>query len=324
MWCVQLLREIGIELPDISTIKTDNQGALRLAHNPEISKRTKHIDVHFHFIRRLVQEKSIKIEYIESPNQLADSLTKSVSYPRLETMLIQLGIRGAPKEVVALCLLVVAGVSSLEPINPTILMHSTDHKVSEGVKIAVVQYTTVMLCDWDMTGSEHNSPHDVSRMAVSSMSEQCKKAYKELIPSAMRRLGKCQRNQLRTKRELIMIGVISAAILGASAVGSGGTALYSYLAAGSSYTRLNVKDELDKNHTQEIEELKRQVIAQQLHLDTAREVRGRTIDTLNDFGLEIGNNTAAIKHLAKYGAYLAWRGSAYLSNLKTMWPTSQR
>lgn len=44
--------------------------------NPEFHKRTKHIDVRFHFIRDLVNNGEIELVFVESKNQLADILTK--------------------------------------------------------------------------------------------------------------------------------------------------------------------------------------------------------------------------------------------------------
>ena len=49
-----LLREIGIgEFP--GKIFEDNEGAIFLAKNQQVSTRTKHIDVRYHFIRDLVE-----------------------------------------------------------------------------------------------------------------------------------------------------------------------------------------------------------------------------------------------------------------------------
>lgn len=98
-------------------------------------------------------------------------------------------------------------------------------------------------------------------------------------------------------------------ILGAAAVGGGGTAAYSYWSADSSYNRLNVKDALDHNQTMEINELKNQLIANKLSIENAQIVRNDTINLINEIGKRVGTNTAAIKQLAKVGSYLAWRGT---------------
>jgi hypothetical protein len=43
----------------------DNQGVIKLAKNPIIHERTKHVDVHCHFIRELVEDGFIKLRYYQ-------------------------------------------------------------------------------------------------------------------------------------------------------------------------------------------------------------------------------------------------------------------
>ena len=57
----------------------DNQGTKALIENPLSSARSKHIDVHFHFIRELFKARKISVEYIASAEQHADILTKALS-----------------------------------------------------------------------------------------------------------------------------------------------------------------------------------------------------------------------------------------------------
>ena len=55
-----------------------NEGAINLAANPLSSARTKHIDIRFHFIRKLVRTGTIALEHIPTKEQRADILTKAV------------------------------------------------------------------------------------------------------------------------------------------------------------------------------------------------------------------------------------------------------
>ena len=45
----------------LNIIHEDNLGAICLTKNPQISQRTKHMDVRYHFFRNLVEKKIIKI-----------------------------------------------------------------------------------------------------------------------------------------------------------------------------------------------------------------------------------------------------------------------
>ena len=57
----------------------DNQGGKALMENPISSARSKHIGVHFHFIRYLFRTRKISVEYEASAEQHADILNKALS-----------------------------------------------------------------------------------------------------------------------------------------------------------------------------------------------------------------------------------------------------
>ena len=76
--------EIEVELP--MTIKCDNQGAVFLAKN-ETSTHTKHVDVRYHFIRELVEQGVIRLEYINTESNTADALTKNLPVDLYERLL---------------------------------------------------------------------------------------------------------------------------------------------------------------------------------------------------------------------------------------------
>ena len=71
-WIRKLLSDIGCPCYKETTLYVDNQSAIQLVRNPVFHKRTKHIDVHFHFIREKVTEKEIIVEYVPSENQRTD------------------------------------------------------------------------------------------------------------------------------------------------------------------------------------------------------------------------------------------------------------
>ena len=57
----------------------DNSGALELARLPRMRPRTKHINIKYHHFRQYVTEGLIKIEPLDTLDQLADVFTKAVS-----------------------------------------------------------------------------------------------------------------------------------------------------------------------------------------------------------------------------------------------------
>ena len=67
--------EIKVELP--MNIQCDNQGAVFLAKN-KTPTRMKHVDVRYHFIRELIEQGVIQLEYINTKSNTADALTKNL------------------------------------------------------------------------------------------------------------------------------------------------------------------------------------------------------------------------------------------------------
>jgi len=70
----------------IPKIMVDSEPAIKLSENPEFHKRSKHIDIAYHFIRESVQENKIKILHIPGTKNLADLLTKSLEAPIFERL----------------------------------------------------------------------------------------------------------------------------------------------------------------------------------------------------------------------------------------------
>ena len=64
IWLRQLLSELGLDMSFPTALHIDNQLAIAITRNPEFHDRTKHIDVHYYFLRQVVEDKLIKLEYI--------------------------------------------------------------------------------------------------------------------------------------------------------------------------------------------------------------------------------------------------------------------
>lgn len=93
VWLRYLLREVGTMQSAPTVVHCDNKGAIRLALNPGTHHRTKHIDIKHHFIRELIDDDVISLEYIQSKRQLADILTKGLPKPRHIENTAELGLK---------------------------------------------------------------------------------------------------------------------------------------------------------------------------------------------------------------------------------------
>jgi hypothetical protein len=75
LWLRQLYSDLGIACTPM-IIQCDSQGALGSLNNPQITQRTKHIDVMHHFVRERVKLGQVKFQFVPGTENVADVLTK--------------------------------------------------------------------------------------------------------------------------------------------------------------------------------------------------------------------------------------------------------
>jgi hypothetical protein len=78
VWLQRLCSGIRFEQRAMK-VSCDSQSTIFLAKNPAYHSKTKHIDVQYHFIRDMVESNKVLLEKVDTLENIADSLTKSVS-----------------------------------------------------------------------------------------------------------------------------------------------------------------------------------------------------------------------------------------------------
>lgn len=78
-WLRKLLIDFNIDIKCPVTIYEDNQSAISIANNPENSRRLKHLDIKFFFIKEKIEQGLVNISYIKTEDQVADIFTKPVT-----------------------------------------------------------------------------------------------------------------------------------------------------------------------------------------------------------------------------------------------------
>jgi predicted anti-sigma-YlaC factor YlaD len=78
-------------------LRVDNKSALALAKNHVFHERSKHIRIKYHFIRSCLDEESIKAGYINTQDQLADLLTKSLGRVKFQELRARIGMVQFPR-----------------------------------------------------------------------------------------------------------------------------------------------------------------------------------------------------------------------------------
>ena len=78
IWIHGLINDLGI-LQEHINMFCDSESAICLSKNKIHHARTKHIDVHFHFIREIISEGDIRLLKIGTSDNPADMLTKVIA-----------------------------------------------------------------------------------------------------------------------------------------------------------------------------------------------------------------------------------------------------
>ena len=92
----QTLQDIHVTCDEPILILCDNTSAISISKNPIMHSKTKHIPIKFHFLREQVTEKNIKLEYIQTKDQVADIFTKPLSRDTFEYLRGKLGVILSP------------------------------------------------------------------------------------------------------------------------------------------------------------------------------------------------------------------------------------
>ena len=65
-----------VEIKEPIIMFYDNTSAINISKNPVMHSKTKHIAIKYHFVRELVKDKEIRLEYVHSKEKIADIFTK--------------------------------------------------------------------------------------------------------------------------------------------------------------------------------------------------------------------------------------------------------
>lgn len=93
VWLKGILQELGVESCECIDIMCDNSSAIKLSKNPVMHRRTKHIDVRYHYLRDLVNEGAMRLLFCGTEDQVADIMTKPIKLDQFEKLREMLGVR---------------------------------------------------------------------------------------------------------------------------------------------------------------------------------------------------------------------------------------
>ena len=82
-WLRTLLEDLGVQVDQQVVIHCDNLSSIQLARNPVFHARTKHIEVHYHYVRERVLAGDIDLVYVSTEEQITDIFTKALGAEKL-------------------------------------------------------------------------------------------------------------------------------------------------------------------------------------------------------------------------------------------------
>ena len=76
LWPCSFLWELHSTPDDLLILNCDNQGVIALTKDNKFHAHTKHIDMHYHFIHKVVDDGKVTVQYILTGDNVSNIFTK--------------------------------------------------------------------------------------------------------------------------------------------------------------------------------------------------------------------------------------------------------
>ena len=86
LWLKKFLQELGLK-QERYVLHCDSQSAIHLSKNSSFHSRSKHIDVRYHWIRDVLNDKLLQLEKVHTDENTSDMLTKALTKDKHEKCL---------------------------------------------------------------------------------------------------------------------------------------------------------------------------------------------------------------------------------------------
>ena len=78
IWLRRILWHMGVQQEDAIVLWCDNQSYMAIAKNPVFHARTKHIEIHYHYVHKLIENGVVELVYCPTLKNGADIFTKAL------------------------------------------------------------------------------------------------------------------------------------------------------------------------------------------------------------------------------------------------------
>ena len=93
VWLKRILKDLGVPIKDLTPLFCDNMSSIYLTQNPVFHAHTKHIEVHYQFIRERVLAGDVNLQHISTNLQMTDIFTKALGDNKLWKFMTDLGLK---------------------------------------------------------------------------------------------------------------------------------------------------------------------------------------------------------------------------------------
>eukprot|EP01018_Ginkgo_biloba_P036228 Gb_41260 [translate_table: standard] len=93
IWLRKVLDDMGLDQEEATELYCDNQSTIKMAKNHVFHARTKHIEVHHHFIRELILNGDIELLYRPTEDQIVDIFTKPLAQDKFQKFRDGIGVK---------------------------------------------------------------------------------------------------------------------------------------------------------------------------------------------------------------------------------------
>eukprot|EP00253_Pinus_taeda_P014668 PITA_14668 len=93
LWLRQILLEFGFQQHHLTTLWCDNQSAIQLCKDPVQHQCNKHIELRMHFIRKLIHNHVLEVQYCSTDDQVVDIFTKALTKAKFTKLRFMVGVQ---------------------------------------------------------------------------------------------------------------------------------------------------------------------------------------------------------------------------------------
>jgi hypothetical protein len=285
MWLRNFAEELGEKQSNPTPILCDNTSSIRLVENPEFHKRTKHIDVRYHYIRELAENGEVIVKYVSTQEQKADILTKPLAKTKHKEMRDKLNLSsneiiqrsgGGTKPGVFWTLVTLLGMMTMAQ---STTIQNSQPVLWRGSKTPIISgYEKVNLRIHLISPCSLITDEVVHTDVLDTTIDMCNQMYTNYFTSEMQKMCPTfENNHLpgRRQKRFVVTGTIAIVSLVVVGLGIGGAAI-----VGATMSRLSSLEEFVDLNQQRLDYLEKEMnFTEAAHKKLRRDVNRLILET---------------------------------------------